>query len=92
MNWNQITENSVPTAGQPVVLRLKEKFDKVYPQPPFTKSGYAYGFVVAVLVWEVDGFGREYPAHFKALGIEEGQLTITRTIPIRNVVEWMKLA
>ena len=64
-NWKTLSADSMPIAGEPVLLKIKEH--KITRAEGMISAVHRY--VVAVLHTVDDGFGKAHPLHFRTLHI-----------------------
>lgn len=101
MHWNDVTPNTMPKPGVPVLLKFKGQsrqnksvvtHSKVDEAIVYSSCiGYAVGFLVATR----DGFGVPHPLSFQGFHfkIDDGTNTVVHNgvISFKHVVSWVYL-
>lgn len=81
LTWHPLAPNDLPSIGQPVLLRLKNRKEIAKPQNAafgtmdvgtLLRPGFRYGYTVAVLRYMQDGFGNLFPLEFVAYDFKQG--------------------
>ena len=106
LSWFGLTPDDVPPARTPVLLKLKvlpiplprvrqdAVKDAEESKRALVQRGVFYGYVTAVLDFNLDGFGRQVPACFRVLtpAWESNCMTVERTsITFDKVEAWAVL-
>lgn len=104
--WNPLTPDTVPPARTVVLLKLKVQHIQILrvgqdaikdaeeaKRTLLLQRGVFYGYVTAVLDFNLDGFGRQVPACFRALDLDSPSNTMstTHTITFDKVEAWAVL-
>jgi hypothetical protein len=103
---NKFDKTNLPPYHQPVLIKLKQKSAPPFgstsgyrrdhaggEDTSLLEAGVFYGYAVAVLAFQKDGFGERYPTEFRVVRVRDSGecVGLGDTVKLIDVESWMGL-